>query len=499
MSIKIIDQDRISHLLEQYFELYKINQFTLDKDKVVFTRLYFYLSDLKKYLDKLESAIDALTEYNKIKENTEINIISWLIKFEDLGVYLRSIIYSTGLENLDEIPDGSVYIHPDYDIKILVSPFVPILNFVSIFDSEYRKIIEKYNTNLDEGIYMHEGQEFYKSTSKSIRDYVGHILCPDFDKETEFSKNILEVNRLKRFVPIRMDYYSLTSDTSEILQEAHDLFHQDEYEKAKLIYKELLNSRNEIQEAWVGLSICNFILGDYENAYIASSNLYQWRYRDLINYIEKYKRDTTSDEKDFYINDKTCEDSLNNFYDRNDPDSWLKENELLFKSISIKPEGYPSIANSNFDGKFYRNISEFHKTYSKVEYEGKILDTKSHLDAIVYFIETMNYNRLDQYLVNNKYGDRYSSELIILLIGVFCRFKKVGEDRLFKYHGICNDSKREGFRFVGENTGNYIDLVITTENGIVSDIIDCNNFTTVSMIDQKVGKNIKFDTNDIPF
>ena len=145
LSIKIIDQDRISHLLEQYFELYKINQFTLDKDKVVFTRLYFYLSDLKKYLDKLESAIDALTEYNKIKENTEINIISWLIKFEDLGVYLRSIIYSTGLENLDEIPDGSVYIHPDYDIKILVSPFVPILNFVSIFDSEYRKIIEKYN------------------------------------------------------------------------------------------------------------------------------------------------------------------------------------------------------------------------------------------------------------------------------------------------------------------------------------------------------------------
>jgi hypothetical protein len=346
---------------------------------------------------------------------------------------------------------------------------------------------------------MSDGREFFEANNKKLIDYVWPIINPNFENQENTKINQIDINRLKRFVPIRMDYYSLTSDNSEVLQEAHDLFHQDEYEKAKLIYKDLLNSRNEIQEAWVGLTICNFIIGDYENAYIASSNLYQWRYRDLINYIEKYKKDASSDEQEFYINDKTCEDSINNFKERIDPDIWLKENELLFNSISIKPEGYPSIANSHFNGKFYKNISEFHKLFSRVEYEGRILETKSHLDTIVYFIETMNSDRLDQYLSNDMYGDKYSSELNLLLGGVFWKFKKGGDKRLTPYQGICNDTQREGFSFVGDKTGNYIDLLITIEKNIVSDIIDCDNFTSLNIDEAKLGGKIKFDPNDIPF
>jgi hypothetical protein len=499
LSVKIIEPDRIEYLVNEYKEIYKINQFSLKENKVELGRLYNYLSDLKKYYDKLDSAKEALNDYNKIHDTSEISIIKWLLKFEDLGSFLGSIIYTTGFENLDEIPDGFVNIHPDYDIKIPVAPYIPILDFVSIFDSEYDKIIQKYQIDLDEGTYMSDGREFFEANNKKLIDYVWPILNPNFENLENTKINQIDINRLKRFVPIRIDYYSLTSDTSEVLQEAHDLFHQDEYEKAKLIYKELLNSRNEIQEAWVGLSICNFILGEYENAYIASANLYQWRYRDMINYIEKYKKDNTSDEQEFYINDKTCEDSINNFKERIDPDNWLKENELLFRSISIKPKGYPSIANSHYNGKLYRNISEFHKIYSRVEYEGNILDTKSHLDAIIYFIETMNSNRLYQYLSNKKYGDKFSSELQILLDGVFWKLKKGGDKRLFTYQGICDETKREGYTFVGDKTGNYINLIITTENDIVSDIIDCNNFTTITMIEQKVGENINFDPDDIPF
>ncbi len=499
LSIQIIEPTRIEQLIEKYNEIYKINQFSLEKNKSELSKLYILLSDLKKYYDKLDLAKEALYEYNNIAELNELNVIKWLLKFEDLGSFLGSIIYTTGLENLDETPDGFVNIHPDYHIKIPVAPYIPILDFVSIFDSEYDKIIQKYQTDLDEGIYMSDGREFFEANNKKLIDYVWPILNPNFKNQENIKINQIDLNRLKRFVPIRMDYYSLTSDTSEILQEAHDLFHQDEYEKAKLIYKDILNSRNEFQEAWVGLIICNFIIGDYENAYIASSNLYQWRYRDLINYIEKYKKDASSDEQEFYINDKTCEDSINNFKERIDPDIWLKENRQLFNSISIKPEGYPSIANSHFNGKFYKNISEFHKLFSRVEYEGRILETKSHLDTIIYFIGTMNSDRLDQYLSNDMYGDKYSSELHLLLGGVFWKFKKGGDKRLTPYQGICNDTQREGFSFVGDKTGNYIDLLITIENNIVSDIIDCNNFTSLYFDEAKLGEKIKFDPNDIPF
>jgi hypothetical protein len=34
-------------------------------------------------------------------------------------------------------------------------------------------------------------------------------------------------------------------------------------EEAKFKYTELLQSRNDFQEAWLGLTISNFILGDY--------------------------------------------------------------------------------------------------------------------------------------------------------------------------------------------------------------------------------------------
>ncbi len=499
LSIKIIEPIRIEQLIEKYSEIYKINQFSLEKNKSELNKLYILLSDLKKYHDKLDLAKEALYEYNNIAELSELNVIKWLIKFEDLGSFLGSINYTTGLENLDEIPDGFVHIHQDYDIKIPVAPFIPILDFVSIYDSEYDKIIQKYQTDLDEGIYMSDWREFYEAANKRLIDYVAPVLNPNFDTTQDNIINQIDIKRLKRFVPIRMDYYSLTSDTSEVLQEAHDLFHQDEYQKAKLIYKDLLNSRNEIQEAWVGLTICNFIIGDYENAYIASSNLYQWRYRDLINYIEKYKKDASSDEQEFYINDKTCEDSINNFKERIDPDIWIKENEQLFNSISIKPEGYPSIANSHFNGKFYKNISDFHKLFSRVEYEGRILETKSHLDTIVYFIETMNSDRLDQYLSNDMYGDKYSSELHLLIGGVIWRFKQGGDGRLIPYLGSCNDTGNEGFVFIGNKTGNYINLIISTKNNIVSDIIECHNFTSLHLEQTKLGVNINFDPNDIPF
>ncbi len=206
LSIKIIEPIRIEQLIEKYSEIYKINQFSLEKNKSELNKLYILLSDLKKYHDKLDLAKEALYEYNNIAELSELNVIKWLIKFEDLGSFLGSINYTTGLENLDEIPDGFVHIHQDYDIKIPVAPFIPILDFVSIYDSEYDKIIQKYQTDLDEGIYMSDWREFYEAANKRLIDYVAPVLNPNFDTTQDNIINQIDIKRLKRFVPIRMDY-----------------------------------------------------------------------------------------------------------------------------------------------------------------------------------------------------------------------------------------------------------------------------------------------------
>ena len=62
---------------------------------------------------------------------------------------------------------------------------------------------------------------------------------------------------------------------------------QDEYEKALNIYIELLETRNDFQEAWVGSAVSNYMLANYEEALIAIQKLHEWRYRDFINVFIK--------------------------------------------------------------------------------------------------------------------------------------------------------------------------------------------------------------------
>lgn len=75
LSIKIIEPDRIEYLINEYKKIYKINQFSLKENKVELGRLYNYLSDLKEYYDKLDSAKKAINDYNNIPDTSEINII----------------------------------------------------------------------------------------------------------------------------------------------------------------------------------------------------------------------------------------------------------------------------------------------------------------------------------------------------------------------------------------------------------------------------------------
>jgi hypothetical protein len=42
---------------------------------------------------------------------------------------------------------------------------------------------------------------------------------------------------------------------------------------------------------------------------------------------------------------------------------WIFTHAALFKSISIEPDDYPSIADANYDNVRYSWIQEFHRTY----------------------------------------------------------------------------------------------------------------------------------------
>ena len=71
------------------------------------------------------------------------------------------------------------------------------------------------------------------------------------------------------------------------LQQAHDLFHQEEYEQASYLYQDVLQTRNDCNEALVGLCTTYYFLGKYEEAVSAAINLPNWKYADFINKFSK--------------------------------------------------------------------------------------------------------------------------------------------------------------------------------------------------------------------
>ena len=59
----------------------------------------------------------------------------------------------------------------------------------------------------------------------------------------------------------------------KMLQKAHDLFHEEEYEQASYVYRDLLQTRNDYQEALLGLAASLYFLGKYEEATVMAMRL----------------------------------------------------------------------------------------------------------------------------------------------------------------------------------------------------------------------------------
>jgi len=67
----------------------------------------------------------------------------------------------------------------------------------------------------------------------------------------------------------------------------------------------------------------------------------------------------------YIVNDTRCSIAIQEFNSKASFDEWVWYNMSLFKTISIKVDGLPSIATCNYQGQYYPNISEFHELFRK--------------------------------------------------------------------------------------------------------------------------------------
>ena len=108
-------------------------------------------------------------------------------------------------------------------------------------------------------------------------------------------------------------------------------------------------------------------------------------------------------------------------------------------------------------------------------------------DAVIYFITKLDVEMLNDILDENlKYQDFEKHKFLSKLQDVFVNFIELGETVLDIYEGKCNECNKcdTGISFIGNNSKNYIDLTIKSDQGKVTDIFECCNFSNEKNVEK---------------
>lgn len=496
---ELVNRKEIHEIVHKYRWVNKVIPYTpVDGPLGEFHKLYGELLKLSRYLEETEKAEEALDAYKKIADKTERHIIEWLIQYELLGKFLSRSFVNTFLSDSNVILEDFIQPLAEFKLQIGIKDFHPIIDFVCTFSSHYHILIEKYHNPAGDGIHYQNNIQYYEYKEPSLLEFIAPALKMPIEDVFKNHKEPFEVKRLKHIVPFKA--YHRTSPSLE-LQKGHDLFHQDQYHDAIEVYKALLISRNDLEEAKAGLAICYFIIEDYEKAESMAAELSPYQYRELIHLITKVKSGLQDggmqDEKAYEIADHFCQEALEEELVTDDRDKWLKEYEDLYKSTSIAPEGLPSIANANFKGQKYLNILQFHSIYVQRLFEQNILEQMSHKDAAEYFISRMDIQGLDKLLDYREYSDIEKPAFLEKLHQVFEKLKESGNTRLNSTCGTCRGCQHghKGNAYIGDVDDSYIEILIFTENERVSDIFECNQFEYETFDKTYLGKKIALNMN----
>jgi tetratricopeptide (TPR) repeat protein len=503
---QLVNENEIFEILHKYRWVHKVIPYTpVDGPLGEFHRIYKELLKLSKYLLEKPNAKKAFEDYASIINKNDKAIIEWLLNYEQLGKFLTKLYIDTFISDPAILLKGYEKLFTEFPLRVGVIDFYPLLDFIDTFTSHYSLVLEKYHNPEGDGIHYINDVEYYEAKEVTLLDFIAPALKMPIEEVFKNHKEPFEVKRLKHLVPFKA--YQRTSPSPQ-LQKAHDLFHNDQYAEAIELYKELLVTRNDLDEAKAGLAISYFILEEYDMAETVATSLSPYQYKELITLITKFKSGLheggLNDTKSYDIVDRFCEEALEMEAGDIDRDYWIKENEDLFKSVSIAPEGLPSIANANFNGCKYKYIYDFHSKYVQRKFEQDILNRMTHKDAVEYFISRMDIYALDKILDYREYSDVDKPFFLEKLNIVFDTFKERGNVRLVCTNGICKGCKNGhiGVAFVGDNDDTYIELMILSENDKVTDIFECNNFKFDTYNKELLGQRLFLSINggdEFPF
>jgi hypothetical protein len=127
----------------------------------------------------------------------------------------------------------------------------------------------------------------------------------------------------------------------------------------------------------------------------------------------------------------------------------------------------------------------------------------NHKNAVIYFIQQMDIEMIDDILDNDLTYQKFEKDIFIDKLSIALQKFTTGGDTFLECHtGLCNNEscnyQCSGYSFIGNESKNYMDLIIETENDIVKDIFECRKFKNSDpTIDKKI--RIQIDEDFVPF
>lgn len=118
--------------------------YTYSKAFEDFSNVYKDLGELSKYLEMEDSCIDAIHEFDNLNKNDEIDLLKWLVNYEETSRNLELfLLYYEGA--VLDIFEESSYFEVDF-LKIDLTDFKTIIRFKNLFDDFYWDMLEKYRS-----------------------------------------------------------------------------------------------------------------------------------------------------------------------------------------------------------------------------------------------------------------------------------------------------------------------------------------------------------------
>ena len=139
-----------------------------------FNQLYYQLSNIAAALQFQTEARKANDEYALIDFRIEKDLIDWLCRYEKLSDKLYPITETNfnADENPEEFETGFISVDTDFNVKIAISDYQDVLDFLSNYYHHYWDVVKKYEGLTDCTYDPATDEEMVMDKGKDLREII---------------------------------------------------------------------------------------------------------------------------------------------------------------------------------------------------------------------------------------------------------------------------------------------------------------------------------------